>query len=32
MWSRLAWFFGIALVSALAVAAVAEGLRALILH
>jgi hypothetical protein len=29
---RLAWFAGIALASALAVAAVAEGLRFLILH
>lgn len=29
---RLAWFFAIALGSALAVAAVAEGLRFLILH
>ena len=32
MWTRLAWFFGIALASAVAVAAVAEGLRLLILH
>jgi hypothetical protein len=31
-WVRLAWFFGIAIGSALAVAAVAEGLRFLILH
>jgi hypothetical protein len=29
---RLAWFFAIAAVSALAVAVVAEGLRFLILH
>jgi hypothetical protein len=29
---RLAWFFAIAIGSALAVAAVAEGLRFLILH
>ena len=30
--ARLAWFFAIAAVSALAVAAAAEGLRFLILH
>jgi hypothetical protein len=32
MGKRLAWFFGIALVSAVTVGAVAEGLRLLILH
>jgi hypothetical protein len=32
MWTRLAWFFGIALASGITVGAVAEGLRLLILH
>ncbi len=32
LWVRLAWFAGIAAVSAVAVAVVAEGLRWLLLH
>ena len=32
LWSRLAWFFGIAAASGLACAAVAELLRWLLLH